>query len=164
MIVENRRENLAWVAGFFDGEGYAGHTPCGRHFQSTVAIRQKHVAPLLKVQQIIGFGNVRGPYYKHRDTKTFEFYEYAIGKFEHIQAFGALVWTWLGPAKRSQFRKIMSVKGRQPALMKVVGMTCSRCDRPVKCKGLCEQHYGADRYWVHGGREKRTEIWKKDRR
>ncbi len=54
---------LAWVAGFFDGEGYIGvhKTKNGRGYNSRtihVAITQKDRTPLDWIKQHFGFGNV----------------------------------------------------------------------------------------------------------
>lgn len=101
------REQLAWVAGFFDGEGSLGFydtaTARGlyRSKKLILQVSQKDPSLLYRVVSVVGFGKVRGPYLKGRKH---EVYRYTVQDFEHIQALIAMVWPWLGDPKRCQAR------------------------------------------------------------
>jgi hypothetical protein len=132
-----QREDLAWVAGFFDGEGYAGITKQKAYRHPRVSVSQKRPEPLLKIKRIMGFGTINGPYLggPNRDRIS---YRYQVSSFEHAQAFGALIWTWLGSAKRNQFKSIMQRQWR-PQFISTDG-PCRLCEKRRFAKGLCSEH------------------------
>ena len=45
---------LAWAAGFFDGEGYIGFTPCNGQLALRVEVVQADIRPLLKFKEFFG--------------------------------------------------------------------------------------------------------------
>lgn len=131
------REQLAWVAGFFDGEGHVSEHSDGRaSHRPMLAISQKERGPLDRVEAAVGFGRVRGPYTSNGRTK----HVYQLTSFEHIQAFCAMVWVWLGPTKREQFRRVLAPRRRFRRYMQR-GATCSHCDAKVQARGLCQRPY-----------------------
>ena len=88
---------LAWAAGFFDGEGSSGCYTGGL----SVTVVQKDRRALDRFQAVMGFGKVTGPW---GNGKRGYIYRYQLSRFEHAQAAMALLWSRLGPAKREQFR------------------------------------------------------------
>src|SRR6266508_3519881 len=97
---------LAWAAGFFDGEGTVG---CG-HMQPDkrphlhLSVSQADVRPLKRFQLAIGgFGRIRGPFYPNRALGHLgrkPMFQLQIGSFETIQATVAFMWRWLSEPKR----------------------------------------------------------------
>ena len=97
------REELAWAAGFYDGEGYsranARKSKSGLFINWTpqVAVVQKRTEPLARLTRLFGFGSVTT-----RKTQS-GCHEWRIHNFEHAQAFMAAVWFKLSPHKKEQF-------------------------------------------------------------
>lgn len=98
LVPPSRREQLAWAAGFFDGEGWIGHHTGGGYH---ISISQKGLngVPFVfkRLRSIFRFGRISGPYGPNKNA-----YHFKIDNFEHVQAFVAEVWTWLGEVKRAQ--------------------------------------------------------------
>ena len=107
---------LAWAAGFFDGEGYTGYRaatgaprkdgsyrPGGyRHVQ--VDVRQVDRQALDRFQAAVGgVGKVGGPYgpYDSRPG-TQPHHCFRTMNFADTQAVIAMLWKYLGPIKRAQ--------------------------------------------------------------
>lgn len=100
---------LAWAAGFFDGEGCVGAWKRGSRIDHpSLTIAQSETSTLLRFQQaIVGLGNVRGPYrtnYPHA-LPVFQFHIHGI---EKVQAAMAMLWPWLSERKRAQFKAAMA--------------------------------------------------------
>ena len=70
----NNRENLAWAAGFFDGEAYIGYIIRHRGRQLAVSIAQVERSPLDRFSKVVGKGKVYGPY-SHRNKKHRDYYQ-----------------------------------------------------------------------------------------
>jgi hypothetical protein len=110
-MVRFDREELAWAAGLFDGEGctYAKYHDNGR-VVATVALVQTDPRPLRRFREVIGFGNFNGPY-QPKNPKHSPLYDYRAVSFEHSQAVIAMLWHWLSEPKREQATKVfMDVK------------------------------------------------------
>lgn len=103
-------EELAWAAGFFDGEGCVFLTkPTDRsNLRIRLSISQVDRECLDRFRSaILGLGRVNGPYaVKGRpSTKIFSKqpqHRYSLDGFEKVQAAVTLLWSWLGSAKRFQ--------------------------------------------------------------
>jgi hypothetical protein len=108
--VKYAREDLAWLAGFFDGEGccrsYVNH---GR-YSIQISVTQAHPEVLERCKRITGLGSVVGPY----PTKNKPLYYWRIYGFEKVQAVIALMWDWLGTQKREQAEEALSLEGKKP--------------------------------------------------
>ena len=107
------REDLAWAAGFFDGEGtgYSEGSPTRRH-RPTIAISQSGEAgkkTLARFQKAIGgLGKVYGPYKPSQTQKQIRYY-WQARTFETTQAIMAMLWCFLGDVKRDQMARILNV-------------------------------------------------------
>lgn len=101
-VVVNREE-LAWAAGFFDGEGntntYDSRATGGR-LGIQLAVTQIHRSTLERFQGILRAGRIYGPYF----TKSGRHGQYTlkVRGFEQVQAAVAVLWPWLTPVKREQ--------------------------------------------------------------
>lgn len=112
MTNRRSREDLAWVAGFWDGEGHTGtlNTTTTRghpHFCISQAGDEAsallhRVLNILQVQ-----GAVNGPYsFKNNPTWTPQ-HQLRISGFERVQAILAMCWPWLSVTKRQQAIKVL---------------------------------------------------------
>jgi hypothetical protein len=106
---------LAWAAGFFDGEGGTYLTrgikrrPSGKSSEErklTLAIVQASEddqlpAVLLRFQRAVG--GVGGIYVaSYRTERHLPKWQFKTGRMEHVQAIVAMLWKFLGPVKRAQ--------------------------------------------------------------
>ena len=96
------REELAWAAGFFDGEG---GTYCGREGTTrptlTLAVGQAETSTLERFNEAIGsLGKVRGPYLA--GMKQRRYWTLRVGSFEKVQAAVAMLWPFMSEPKRQQ--------------------------------------------------------------
>lgn len=108
---------LAWAAGFFDGEGTCQtvkkNPPRRNTYRAMVQVAQAGSPDLLYRMQaaVGGLGSVCGPYdYKGGRLPV---YRWSVSNFEGVQQVACGMWKWLGEPKRAQFRKaILSVTER----------------------------------------------------
>jgi len=99
--LHTKHTELAWAAGFFDGEG---HT---RNVRGAVMIQIGQVTreELDRFQRAVGVGRVLGPYQRSRfgvPSQPLHFY-YATS-YAEVQHVIAQMWSWLSSAKREQAR------------------------------------------------------------
>lgn len=106
------REQLAWAAGFFDGEGHAGYWEQKGYGHIHLALSQSGDHRVLdRFIAALGFGAVSGPYKQGR-TRRRPVYRLTYHSFETAQAAIAILWQWLSPVKRQQAKSIL-VKYRE---------------------------------------------------
>jgi hypothetical protein len=109
MATKYDTHELAWAAGFFDGEGSVRakwmprrkptHNPT-RGIHAIVGQRDRHV--LDRFQAAVGFGKVYGPYFTQtRDGAPM--YRWETGSRDNVNAVALLLWRWLSPVKQQQF-------------------------------------------------------------
>lgn len=96
-----RREQLAWAAGFFDGEGSIGLYKNKRGLMLHMDIGQANPYVLEKFLSVVGLGSVTGPRPRKNPNHSPHWSWDATG-FEKCQAVIALLWIWLSPVKRAQ--------------------------------------------------------------
>lgn len=100
------REQLAWAAGFIDGEGsFYTQQQDTRTVRPRFEIGQVHKDVLKRFQKIMPFGaKVLGPYENkiYPASKAKPMFIYYVSGYENVQALLALVWEWLGSVKRKQ--------------------------------------------------------------
>ncbi len=96
------REELAWAAGVFDGEGCfsSARDKATSRPRTHLAIGQTETTMLRRVQRAFGFGAVRGPYGGHGRNKPY--FQFIVNTFEEAQAALAMMWPFLGEPKRRQ--------------------------------------------------------------
>jgi hypothetical protein len=101
------REELAWAAGFFDGEGCFSYSERARYGVATIG--QTDIRALERFRGAVGLGNIYGPYdyrYPGRMSKR-PWWNYRAHRREHVQAIVAMLWFKLGPIKREQARAVL---------------------------------------------------------
>lgn len=104
----SRTTELAWVAGFFDGEGYigTGGSPGKRTIEMSIAQASAGALPatLTRVAVVLGVGVLRGPRMLPNSWSKLPQYVWRTKSFEDVQFATAMLWRWLGPVKRAQAR------------------------------------------------------------
>ena len=116
------REDLSWVAGFIEGEG-CFHAGSSR----SISVAQVDREPLDKLQSLLGFGAIRGPFVHLRGNHR-PYYRWDVTSFELAQATVAAIWTWLSSRRKTQATnmleawKLLKVKRGSPR----DALTCSR--------------------------------------
>jgi hypothetical protein len=96
------REELAWAAGFFDGEGCFSFAERARYGVATIG--QTDVQALERFRHAVGVGTIYGPYdykYPGRMSKR-PWWNDRAHRREHLQAIVTMLWFKLGPIKRQQ--------------------------------------------------------------
>jgi len=104
-MVEINREELAWAAGFFDGEGHIGSAVTGKKRLNKhlhIQLVQTADGPLERFQRAVGFGKIYGPYKSRGNKRPYK--QLHIDKFEQVQQTICLLWPWLSEPKRQQTR------------------------------------------------------------
>lgn len=112
-ILGTDREELAWAAGFFDGEGYTGRVPArpGQRTGVRAIVGQKYPELLHRFRAAVGdLGTIYGP---RKNGKSL-IYVYNVGGHEDVQALGALLWPFLGAVKRQQWKSALAEWMAQP--------------------------------------------------
>lgn len=101
---------LAWAAGFFDGEGWSGlvREVARRTAQPQARINQADSRGMPEVlarfQSAVGFGRIRGPYEKDGRIDLYRWYVSSRGDVERLHR---LLMPWLGDVKLNQFAKTL---------------------------------------------------------
>jgi hypothetical protein len=96
---------LAWAAGFFDGEGCSVFKTSKygkkRYHYLRVTVGQKNNKfNVCRFHKAIKVGKVHGP--------DWNFYSaWVASTFEEVQATMALLWKFLGPTKKRQYKEVL---------------------------------------------------------
>lgn len=100
---------LAWAAGFWDGEGCASvylRKTIPPRYTSQASVTQIHRATLERFDRAVGgLGKIYGPY----DTKSGKSpqYCYKIGSFGNIVLLSEMLWSYLSQPKKDQFSSVI---------------------------------------------------------
>lgn len=109
-MIELNREELAWAAGFFDGEGYVGNVRSNKHYRRAMLhVHQIRLEPLSRFQAALGgnIGILSGPYSTGSNPNSSPTWRFYTTSFMETQAVIALLWYWLSPPKREQARSAL---------------------------------------------------------
>lgn len=98
------KSELAWCAGFFDGEGWISTTMD----YPRIEVAQVHVEPLERLQQALNVGVISGPH-KQTNPNSQDYYAWNVNGFERCQYVICCLWPYLcsikkGDAKRQMLR------------------------------------------------------------
>lgn len=93
------REEIAWAAGFFEGEGCISPRRDGT---ITVSIGQnwENVESLRRFCDALGIGSLYGPYVR---TGYRPYGQVHLHSFEYAQAVIAMLWPWLSRSRKDQY-------------------------------------------------------------
>ena len=94
---------LAWAAGFFDGEGSTCWTRCHKDQPAhslSISITQIDPEVLSRFQEAVGVGRIGGPY-KRKEKTSSQYWQFRANNLEAHQAL-KLLWQFLSSKKRKQ--------------------------------------------------------------
>ena len=99
---------LAWAAGFFDGEGTISFKPNGKGNKGRpdIQIAQSEVYPLERFKLAVGVGKVYGPYGPYT-TQSKPYWLYDAGLPANVQLVIERMWKYLSPTKRGQIERAL---------------------------------------------------------
>ena len=110
MVSENwTRENIAWAAGLFEGEGSISIKP--QTAQLHLAMTDEDV--VRKFHAIVGMGNVYGPGIDKRKPHYKPSWRWAVGGSKKSQALLAAFWPFLGARRQAKARDAISSCARR---------------------------------------------------
>ena len=93
------RHELAWAAGFFDGEGWAARSKRGVQSRINQSDDDGVPAVLLRFQGVVARGRIGGPV---REEGRKDLYYWQASSRGDVAAVASLIWPWLGDAKRAE--------------------------------------------------------------
>lgn len=114
-----REHELAWAAGFFDGDGWAASlrngTRSGRRPMARINQAGTQGVPevLLRFRDAVGAGRVGGP---RREAGRQDLYWWTASSRRDVTRVGALIGPWLSDDKRSQFVAAVGLFFEQEAI------------------------------------------------
>lgn len=104
--------NLAWAAGFFDGEGcfhtskpYKKKPNSKPRLHIAAIITQIHPEVLDRFCEILGVGSVRGPYQRGGDRSNI--WRYQTQRPAEVKYIYEMLYPWLGSIKRAQGKEAL---------------------------------------------------------
>ena len=103
---------LAWAAGFYDGEGSTSFLVSKEGARRIkICVGQKDRRALDRFHTAVGVGKIAlRTHSGHVDgykLKTRQLFHFETGKFEDIQHIVASLWPWLGEVKRAQAKSAL---------------------------------------------------------
>lgn len=98
------RHELAWAAGFFDGEGWANRSGRGVQARVNQASREDMPEVLLKFQRIVGVGRLKGP--RVEEGKQ-DLYWWEATSRPDVARVADLIGPGLCPSKRAEFERTL---------------------------------------------------------
>jgi hypothetical protein len=127
------RENIAWLAGILEGEGYFSfHGDRG----SVVGLQMTDADVVKKAYQLAGVGTFRGPY-RYGKAINKPIYRWRVAKSVEIYALCVAVYPFMGERRRTKIEKLIRLFSiNPPTLWKIHGsmQSYARGCRCNKCK------------------------------
>lgn len=146
------REELAWAAGFFDGEGSTFADPRPR-----LGVSQNDLFVLERFRDAIGMGTISVHDKVYGRAKK-PVHQLRVNGWRAVQAAIAMLWPWLSPIKKAQATKVLRadharVNGRDPRY----GPHFRHCGQP-HIEGVDQCRECSRTYW----RDYRRRVAQKD--
>lgn len=110
------REEVAWAAGFFDGEGYVGTRLQDGIFVLQIDVPQVDRRVLDRLRAAVGIGKVYGPYLRRSRFSQQPRFEYRADHHAQVIPVVALLWEFLSAVKRAQASAAFGVSADSYAL------------------------------------------------
>src|SRR5207302_5089690 len=115
--VSRRSIDVAWAAGFFDGEGSVWvnddpMTGSSRAIEMEIPQSGATGVPeaLSRFLRIVAVGRISGPHQPTDPWARLPKYRWKSGGMANVETLAALLWPWLGPVKRAQFENAMRLR------------------------------------------------------
>ena|SRR3990172_6194191 len=102
------REDLAWAAGLYEGEGSI-HARKDRPGSGIMSLHITDEDVIRRFCRVLGVGKVYGPY-AHNGSAAKNpkpMWVWQTARFEHIQAVVAMLWSWLCERRRAQASRVL---------------------------------------------------------
>ena len=141
---------VAWAAGFFDGEGTFGchggqpsRLKAGRISKYLgMSVNQVDAFVLERFKKAVGgLGSVGGPYIIKKENRK-PIYSWRATNFEEIQATIAILWKYLSPVKKAQIKNAISAYHENKIVPKYKKCISSKHNVSIKHK-ICRTCYNA---------------------
>jgi len=100
------REDLAWAAGLFEGEGCFSTRHYSRDRSLLAKIKMSDEAVVSKFHKVIKVGNVTGPYLALKKKPV---WIWQVGSFEGVQHTISSLWNWLGTRRRTRAKELINL-------------------------------------------------------
>lgn len=99
------REDLAWAAGLFEGEGCIGGRADGRRRYIALTLHMKDFDAVRRFKAVMGFGSFfeRTPHQQNWSPTL----GWKVADFEHAQAAIAMMWPWLCSRRRATAKRLL---------------------------------------------------------
>ena len=100
------RENLAWAAGLFEGEGCInGYVSKDGMRGIQLSLNMRDFDAVVQFRDVIGFGHLyeKPPGKPHWSPQL----QWHVGTFEHAQAVIAMLWPWLCARRRATAARVL---------------------------------------------------------
>ena len=116
------KTDLAWAAGFFDGEGCVHYHVLNNKYKTTSislsisqsVLNEDLLSKWFNIFKVGGFNST----HSHRGNEN-AIDHWVTARFEHIQYIMALIWPWLGKAKKDKYEEaILSWRKSKPWISK----------------------------------------------
>jgi hypothetical protein len=96
-----KAEDIAWVAGVFEGEGCI-RVRKGGHYGAQVSIRMDDQDVIERIHSTMGFGNLYEAQERRAGGRVVTQYNYQLAAAEHVIAFLTAVLPYLGARRRAK--------------------------------------------------------------
>ena len=150
------REDLAWAAGLFEGEGSFSTRTGGERLDRSLhaKIKMSDEDVVRRFHAVIGVGNVTGPY-ESDGAGTKLLWVWQTGSFEGVQHTMTVLWPWLHSRRKEKIKELIALyhkRGneltrRPPNRDPLKSAQNCGCDEGANHK--CEQHTEPECTWGH---------------
>ena len=139
-----------------DGEAHFGLATTNQKTKNKhihISVCQTAEGPLERLQTVLGFGKIYGPY-RPKTVKTARkpYKQFHVDKFESVQQVVCMLWPWLSAPKKAQAKHMLleySKYCKRPRLRtgpapKLSQVPSCHPDRKFKARGKCNSCYRAE--------------------
>lgn len=127
------RENIAWAAGLFEGEGCVGvyskpDGARGPRKAPVMKISMTDLDVLEKFQRIVGFGKIHGPTIRRQPNHK-PVWSWSCGGTEKVQALLAAFWSYLCARRQAKAQEVIVAMASIPPRPSAARNFCRRGHR-----------------------------------
>ena len=105
------REDLAWAAGLFEGEGCFSRT----HGVPVANLGMTDNDIVLRFRDVVGFGSIYEINNSRKNPRWSDGLQWSSTNFAHTQQTVAMFWPWLGTRRRARAHELLAGYHRQRA-------------------------------------------------
>ena len=103
-----QREDYAWAAGLFEGEG-SFCLASARRTQPNATLSMCDEGTVKRFHEVIGCGQFYGPWQnKGKGQNGAPYWRWSATSYENVQAALAMMWPWLSPRRRARGAEVLS--------------------------------------------------------